>query len=294
MKKLAWVCLLLALPAAAQDYSRSAMPGNGFSYVLGSGQERWPNGQINWYYNPANQPAGLSTDDIVGLFKTATAKWEGMCNLKFNYLGLTDIAPNIDSTWTTKDSKNVFGWGLLTGSRSSYDGYTTWWYALPNSMVDADMMLNSARTWTQSNKLNLEALITHELGHVLGLNHSDVQFAVMAGPGNGTSYNSYSFQRTLRGDDAQACATLYGTSSNAESNRLFNWLEVDSPYSYLFTPAVQPSGTVAGYYYRYYPTTNSYIGTDKNGEVWYLGSDGNLFDAGPMSNFLGTAYGAGF
>ncbi len=285
MKRLAWFVGLLALPALAQDYNRSAIPNNGFSYVLGSAQEHWQSGQINWYYNPANQPAGLNTDDVVALFKIATAKWEGMCNLHFNYQGLTQAAPMLDATWATIDRTNVFGWAVLTGSRSQYDGYTQWWYDANGNMADADMVLNSARTWTQSNKQDLEALITHELGHVLGLNHSKTYESVMYVP-----YHTYSYQRTLRGDDAQACAALYGASPYAESNRLFNWAE---QYPDLFAPAVAASAIYAGYYYRYYPTTNSYVGS-KDGVVYYIGPDGRLQQLDALSNYLGTAYAAGF
>ncbi len=286
MKRLILLGAFLALPAIAQDFSRSAAPENGFSYVLGDVQEHWQGGQISWYYNPTNQPAGLSTEDVVGLIKIATAKWEGMCNLQFNYQGLiTSAAPMLDATWNTIDRINVIGWAVLTGSRADYDGYTQWWYDASGNMADADMVLNSARTWTQSNKQSLEALITHELGHVLGLQHSKTSESIMYVP-----YHTYSYQRTLRGDDAQACAALYGASSNAESNRLFNWAE---QYPNLFAPAVAASATYAGYYYRYYPTTNSYVGT-KDGIVWYIGPDGQLQNLGPMGNYLGTAYGAGF
>lgn len=294
MKRLVCLCVFMTLPAMAQDYSRSALPTeNGFSYVLGSGQERWQYGRIDWYYNPANQPSGLSTDDVVALIKTAAAKWAGMCNLSFNYMGTTAYAPNIDSTWNTIDRVNVIGWGLLfdtpTEKRSQYDGYTKWWYASGGLMADADIVLNSARSWTQANKQSLEALITHELGHLLGLNHSNVSESIMfANP-----YHSYGYQRTLRGDDAQACAALYSASPYAESNRLFNWVEVGSPYSAAFTPSVQPSASYAGYYYRYYPATNSALGT-KDGNVWYLDPNGQLINVGPISNYIGSAYGAGF
>lgn len=293
MKRILWACLFLALPAGAQDFSRQAQPGNGFSYVLGKAQEHWQGGQVDWYYNPANQPAALSTDEVVNLFKTAAAKWEGMCKLKFNYRGLTSAAPNLNATWDTKDGVNVFGWEQLTGTRSIYAGYTVWWYDATGLMVDADMVLNTVNTWTQNNKTSLEALITHELGHVLGLNHSDINASVMfANP-----YHSYTYQRTLRGDDAQACAALYGASPNAESNRVFNWAE--QTYGQFFAPAVAPSASYGIYYYRYYPTTNSYLGSyldsvSNSARTVYLGPDGKLLDVGLLSGYTAQAYTAGF
>lgn len=295
MNKLVWLGALLALPALAQDFNRSEIPQNGFSYVLGNAQERWQGGRIDWYYNPANQPAGLSTADVVGLIQIAAAKWAGMCNLQFNYLGLHSAAPNMGSDPNAIDRVNVIGWAALSGDKAGFDGYTKWWYSSGN-MIDADIALNTAKTWTQNNKSDLEALITHEIGHALGLNHSNVQFAVMAGTSQkypAIKYNSYSFQRTLRGDDAQGCAALYGASPYAESNRLFNWVEVGSPYAAAFTPAVRPSASYEGYYYRAYPSSNSALGT-KDGDVWYLDPYGKLQNVGPVSNYLGSAYEDGF
>ena len=289
MNKFVWFGALLALPALAQDFNRSEMPQNGFSYVLGNAQERWQGGRIDWYYNPANQPAGLSTADVVGLIQIATAKWAGMCNLQFNYLGLTSAAPNMGSDPNAIDRVNVIGWTALSGDKAGFSGYTKWWYSSGN-MIDADIALNTAKTWTQNNKNDLEALITHELGHALGLNHSDVNASIMfANP-----YHTYSYQRTLRGDDARGCAALYGASPYAESNRLFNWVEVGSPYAAAFTPAVQPSASYAGYHYRYYSGTNSYLGT-KDGIVWYIGPNGgDPQNVGAISDYIGSAYAGGF
>ena len=55
------LCLAVALPAQAQDFAREALPGlrETPAYVLGSAQEHWSGGNVNWYYNPAGQPANL-------------------------------------------------------------------------------------------------------------------------------------------------------------------------------------------------------------------------------------------
>ena len=281
--------LMLALPSQAQDFSRSMAPVTDVQpfYVLGAGQERWQGGQINWYYNPAHQPPALSTDDVVALFISASAKWEGMCNLKFNYMGITDKVPNMTGTWDTVDRTNVFGWDLLTGAMAAYAGYTRWWYGADGYMVDVDMMLNTAQTWNQSNKPGLEGLITHELGHALGLNHSNVSISIMfANP-----YHTAEYQRTLRGDDAAGCGVLYGVSANADSNRVFNWAE--QAYVQYLAPAVQPSAVYQGYYYRHYPGTNSYVGT-KDGNVYYLAAGGQIVEVGPLADFTGPAFAAGY
>ena len=69
---------------------------------------------------------------------------------------------------------------------------------------------------------------------------------------------------------------------------LFNWAEVN--YASLFAPAGRTSQTVDAYYYRYYPTTNAYVGisaADKH--VYYLGPDRVLTDAGLLAGWLARA-----
>ena len=118
-----------------------------------------------------------------------------MCNLTFTYLGTTSAVPNVRSTSDTIDQTNVVGWGLLTAEMAGYGAYTKWWYNGSHFLIDADVVINTAYNWTLQ---NVESIMTHELGHFIGLNHSNVQASVMfANP-----YNSYSYQRTLRGDDA--------------------------------------------------------------------------------------------
>lgn len=280
------LCLVVALPAQAQDFAREAWPGlrEKPAYVLGAAQERWSGGNVPWYYNPAGQPANLQTQDVVNAIQTAAARWAGMCNLTFTYLGTTSAVPDVRSTSSTIDRLNVIGWGALTDDMARYGAYTKWWYNGNHLLIDADVVINTAYGWTLQ---NVEAIMTHELGHFIGLTHSNVQASVMfANP-----YNSYSYQRTLRGDDADACAALYGASANAESNRAMNWAEQTFPS--LLTPSPSASGTAYGYYYRYYAGTNTYVGS-KDGRAYLMGSDSIIRDQGALADYAATLRSAGF
>lgn len=280
------LCLVVALPAQAQDYAREVLTTERerAAYVLGSVQERWNGGYVPWYYNPAGQPANLQTQDVVTAIQTAAARWAGLCDLTFTYLGTTSAVPNVRSTSGTLDRANVIGWGALTDEMARYGAYTKWWYNGSHLLIDADVVINTAYSWTLQ---DVEAIMTHELGHFIGLNHSNVQASVMfASP-----YNSYSYQRTLRGDDADACAALYGASANAESNRAMNWAEHTFPS--LLTPSPAASGTAYGYYYRFYSGTNTYVGS-KDGRAYLMGGDGVIRDQGALADFAGTLRSAGF
>ena len=288
--------LLLATTAisaetSAPDYQGQAQTSERKTpqFVLSSTRPLWPNAQINYYYNPDNQPAGITTADMEGLLQTAARKWENVCNVRFSYRGTTTARPDLNATFETTDRLNVVGWDLLTGTQAQFSGYVSWWYQNQgNAMIDADMVLNTSMGGQfVRNKNGLGALLTHEMGHMLAINHSNVQQSVMfAEP-----YNTLNFQATLRGDDAAACKSLYGASTKADANRVLNWAEQS------FTPFLSPVGSASqdleGYHYRFYTGSNSYI-AERDGVVYYLPVGGSVLPLGTVTQFLLLATQAGF
>ena len=281
---------------SALDYAGHREPAqDGFAWVLGNGaavNAKWPGGLLKWYYRPTGQPADMSTEQIVATIQRAMGRWSDVCNIVFSYQGITSIAPDINSTFDSIDRITVIGWGPLTGSRAQFAGYTNWWYLNSGSMVDSDMVINTtvwntSPPYSASRLLDLEALFVHEVGHMLAIEHSNVVQSVMyANP-----YHTYKFQRTLRGDDAAACAHIYGASIQANTNRVFNWAEVT--YEQFFAPVGGVSAEYAGYLYRYYSSTGSYVGS-KDGSLYILLPGSDITPVGAEANYLPLAVDAGF
>ncbi len=286
-KQFVYAALVLATTAHAQNttdiQTETTNDRVHAKYSIGTPAHAWNGSEFNWLYNPASQPAGMSTETAVNIIKAAADRWSGMCNITFNYLGTTVSAPNIGGTSSTVDFRNVIGWGTLAGAPSFY-WRSKWFSNSDNSLLDTDILFN--------NTLNLSAAdfdggMTAALGYAIGLNNSNVDASVMANRADLTT----NYMRTLRGDDAAGCAALYGAASTAESNRAFNWAEAAFPQ--ILTPSPAPSGNALGYYYRYYSGTNSYVGT-KDGSVFYMGPDGVIQNLGPLSAFASRVQSAGF
>jgi hypothetical protein len=70
---------------------------------------------------------------------------------------------------------------------------------------------------------------------------------------------------------------------------LFAWVERNYPH--LAAPAGGATVNAPPFFYRYYPTTMSYVGT-ADGQVYYLGpaSGGKILHVGPLAAWLGTAH----
>jgi hypothetical protein len=88
-------------------------------------------------------------------------------------------------------------------------------------------------------------------------------------------------------------ASIQPTLSNADADRLFDYLEATYP-QYL-APAKASSATLAGYTYRYYPGTKAYVGVT-GGKLHYLGpaSSNVTLDLGATGDWLAKAKKAGF
>lgn len=84
---------------------------------------------------------------------------------------------------------------------------------LPDQIVDSDMMINPNAPWTttgEAGKYDLQSVVTHEAGHLLGLTHTGVLDATMffvIQPGQDA--------RTLTDDDRSAIAAAYPSASLA-------------------------------------------------------------------------------
>jgi chitinase len=160
-------------------------------------------GVMSWYYNDANRPSAISKAATLAQINTSMAKWSAVCKISFSYLGETATGFSLPSS--SIDGVNVIGWDP-TGLTAPTTGLTQVAWNGSNNIVDAEIRLNAAYSATYSPSSNFDATVTHEVGHSLGLDHSDVEGQVMSGP----PLTSYDGIASLRSDDIAGCVNLYG------------------------------------------------------------------------------------
>lgn len=272
---------LVHSPIQAGEFSRLPVAGERETAQYVSRGERWLGGSVNWYYNPAHQPSNLRTDDVLTTIKIAASRWAQMCNITFNYMGLSNASRNFQGS--AVDNVNVIGWDLFP-LVDTYSSGITYWNYRSTAMVDADIFLNTYWTWSLS---DVDSVVTHEFGHFIGLQHSDKSESIMfANP-----YHNYAYQRTLRGDDINGCTALYGAAPNQLVNRTLNWAESFYASALVGGPAVTEGRD--GMVYRYYRASNSTAGA-KDGVAYYTGPDGVQQNMGPLSAFTAQVTAAGY
>jgi hypothetical protein len=138
-----------------------------------------------WRFKRSTRPSGLNKDKVTAAVKNAVINVTGAHNdcqqadqvgALHRYLGTTYRRPGIGPTsgCGRADGVNVVAFGNLAGG----DLAMTCWWTLGGKVVEADVKLNKAEYgWVVtvpkrcSRKWSIEAVATHEFGHVFGLGH---------------------------------------------------------------------------------------------------------------------------
>lgn len=188
---------------------------------------KWPNGTVPWVYNSTNAPAGFTDDAIaVSFIQASLVEWMGVCGVTFQYNGVDDSADINDLT----DGIVVFEWDAGIGGAAGQAGPS--WNAFQDrtgpghfEYTDGSLRLNPNifdTTGLNSSQLinNFDSFfqtVAHEVGHLLGLGHSDDPVSILWA-------NPYNSLNHLRGDDIDACRSMYGYSDSFISSDVFTYI----------------------------------------------------------------------
>lgn len=219
------ITLLSAVPA--RSYTLQATDGSA------SAEVKWPTRRItitissSLFTPPANFKPG---SDAVGAVRRALAHWSEAANIQFvlNYSKAESISAQgsggdgvslITIAHTPENSAPFNG-----ANRNDAAGRTRIFYTESGTITEADITLNPAQQFStdgSTGTYDLESTLTHEIGHLLGLEHSGVTGATMQ-PRQGKNglYNTNAWTpRTLSDDDRAGVRALYGTRGKSDQAR---------------------------------------------------------------------------
>lgn len=160
---------------------------------------KWTPAVIRWRYNDTGRNPAItgaaSAAEAVASIQSAMATWSSVCNITFIFEGPTSATPGV-----LFDGVSTIGWYSDAPPTTGITSVAGSGFGPPYPITEADIELNSA--WNPS----LAKTLLHEVGHMLGLDHSDVSNVMMSGP----PLTSYSSVGTLQPDDVAGCVALYG------------------------------------------------------------------------------------
>src|SRR5215203_5551826 len=190
---------------------------------------RWPRKTIEVSLSTSllSPGANIKPDsDVVGAAQRALARWSSLTNINFvvSWSGVASVSPaeagdGISLLTIAGTLENeAFNSDATTGrTRVFFDPET-------GNIAEADISINPRPRAEDGVELqfstdgtpgtyDLEATFTHEIGHLLGLDHSSVLSSTMQGRQafNGTFGLPALSERTLSEDDRQKIRSLYGS-----------------------------------------------------------------------------------
>jgi predicted Zn-dependent protease len=186
-------------------------------------QIKWPNNRINLafssslYAPPANVKAG---SDVVGALRRALASWSEAADVEFveswsKEQSISAVGSRGDGISLITIAETVENIAPFVGASSDMSGRTRVFFTKTGSITEADLVLNPYQQFSTdgtSGTYDIEATFAHEIGHLLGLEHSSVVGATMQ-PRQGRNgiYGLPTFgPRTLSQDDVTGACAIYG------------------------------------------------------------------------------------
>lgn len=199
-----------------------------FTDASNSVQVRWPRPQITITLSSsltAPQPNIKAGSDVIGAARRALGRWAEAANLRF-VVTSSDVQ-SISAPGTRGDGLSLItvahtseNAAPFTGAGAEMAGRTRVFSTVGGSITEADIVLNPNQPFSTDGTFgtyDLEATFMHEIGHLLGLEHSAVLGATMQ-PRQGRNgiYNlSSSLRRTLSDDDRAGVRAIYGARLGA-------------------------------------------------------------------------------
>ena len=172
----------------------------------------WPDGEAEIWIDPKGSPLwDLSAEQAQTALQNAIAHWTGVTcpdgqplALTVSMKGILSTAPSADdNVLSFLDENSPYPTSVVGMTLLGFAGAELQYANIDINSEHHELVLNP----TSPDQVDLEAVLTHEFGHFLGLDHSDVPGATMQPEAMG--FGSIDL-RSLEADDVEGICAIYG------------------------------------------------------------------------------------
>ncbi len=188
---------------------------------------------IRWQMNPKTGPNVTGSRPQETVFQTSFATWQALTAAKLSF---TEGAPTAETVKPGYDQTNLVTTNVAVSDYASgalgltlvfsfNQGGVVDEFSRPvdfaGQIMEADIMFNpgvafSTEALTPADKIDLQSVATHEIGHLLGLDHATILSATMFP----TVVAGVMTPRVLSTDDMAGVSTLYPQASFSSKGTL--------------------------------------------------------------------------
>lgn len=163
--------------------------------------------ELKFKYDPTGAPENISEKEFLALVKKASNIWEESCGIRFTYDGNTR-SDYIGAGRTTRKDYALIRWSELDDAiGQAHQGS----HRQPAYDFVMDLNQNHYNTHTVDTE-SLLAVLVHELGHTIGLDHSRL-------PGSVMHFQQVTVESRLNEGDTKMCQDLTSTWASNPVNK---------------------------------------------------------------------------